>query len=149
MFKISKLELHLISLGSEFQNLVADTSKVLAPSGSLLYFGQMLEGFARERRVGADSWRRTGLLTFSANVKRGPKITYSRIKDHLEKTYNTKFGYGTVVQLCSVHNKRKLSSRRYCGAAQLVSRRTRKGFNVKFNVDAKRSCSMYRLQDHI
>ena len=31
LFKISKLELHLISLGSEFQNLVADTRKVLAP----------------------------------------------------------------------------------------------------------------------
>ena len=29
-FKISKLELHLISLGSEFQNLVADTWKVQA-----------------------------------------------------------------------------------------------------------------------
>ena len=31
LFKISELELHLISLGSEFQNLVADTRKVLAP----------------------------------------------------------------------------------------------------------------------
>ena len=36
-FKISKLELHFVSLGSEFQNLVADTWKVLAPSDSLLY----------------------------------------------------------------------------------------------------------------
>ena len=41
VFKMSKLELHLISLGSEFQNLVADTWKVLAPSDSLLYFGQI------------------------------------------------------------------------------------------------------------
>ena len=40
-FKICKLELHLISLGSKFQNLVADTWKVLAPSDSLLYFGQI------------------------------------------------------------------------------------------------------------
>ena len=40
-FKISKLELDLISLGSEFQNLVADTWKVLAPSDSLLYFRQI------------------------------------------------------------------------------------------------------------
>ena len=37
----SKPELHLISLGSEFQNLKADTSKVLAPSDSLLYFGKI------------------------------------------------------------------------------------------------------------
>ena len=34
-FKISKLELHFVSLGSEFQNLVADTWKVLASSDSL------------------------------------------------------------------------------------------------------------------
>ena len=76
---------------------------------------KVIEDFAQERRVGADSWRRTGLLTFSGNVKRGARVTYRRIKDHLEKTYHTKFGYGTVVQLCSVHNKRKLSSRRYLG----------------------------------
>ena len=37
----SKLGLLLISLGSEFQNLVADTWKVPAPSDSLLYFGQI------------------------------------------------------------------------------------------------------------
>ena len=41
-FKISKLEQHLVSSGSEFQNLVADTWKVLAPSDSLLYFGQII-----------------------------------------------------------------------------------------------------------
>ena len=40
-FKISKLELHLISLGSEFQNLVAESWKVLASSYSLLYFGRI------------------------------------------------------------------------------------------------------------
>ena len=37
---MSKLELRLISLGSEFQNLVANSWKVLAPSDSLLYFGK-------------------------------------------------------------------------------------------------------------
>ena len=37
--------------------------------------GEVIEHFAHERRVGADSWRRTGLLTFSGNVKRGPKVT--------------------------------------------------------------------------
>ena len=35
--------------------------------------GKAIEDFAIERRIGADSWRRTGLLTFSGNVKRGPK----------------------------------------------------------------------------
>ena len=37
----SKPELHLTSLRGEFQNLVADTWKVLAPSDSLLYFWQI------------------------------------------------------------------------------------------------------------
>lgn len=109
--------------------------------------GKTIEEFARERRIGADSWRRTGLLTFSGNVKRGPKLTYHRIKEHLEEKYSTKFGYGTVVQLCSVHNKRKLSCKRYWGAAQIVSRRARKDFNVKLNVDAKWSCWMYQILD--
>lgn len=105
--------------------------------------GKVIEDFARERRVGADSWRRTGLLTFSGNTKHGPKLTYRRIKAHLEEKYGTTFAYGTVVQLCSVHNKRKLSRKRYWGAAQIVSRRARKGFNVKLNVDAKwSSCNV-------
>ncbi len=111
--------------------------------------GKVIENFARERRIGADSWRRTGLLTFSGNTKHGPKLTYRRIKAHLEERYGTKFGYGTVVQLCTVHNKRKLSSKRYWGAAQIVSRRARKGFNIKLNVDAKWSCSMYKTLDYI
>ena len=111
--------------------------------------GKVIEDFAHERRVGADSWRRTGLLTFSGNTKHGPKLTYRRIKAHLEEKYGTTFAYGTVVQLCSVHNKRKLSRKRYWGAAQIVSRRARKGFNVKLNVDAKWSSSMYKILDYI
>jgi hypothetical protein len=30
--------------------------------------GKAIEDFAWERRIGADSWRGTGLLTFSGNV---------------------------------------------------------------------------------
>lgn len=101
--------------------------------------GNAIEDFARERQIGADSWRRTGLLTFSGNVKRGPKFTYRRIKEYLDEKYSAKFGYVTVVQFCSIHNK-KLSSKRYWEAAQIVSRRARKGFNVKLNVDTKWSC---------
>ena len=76
-------------------------------------------------------------------------MTYRRIKAHLEEKYGTKFAYGTVVQLCSVHNKRKLSRKRYWGAAQIVSRIARKRFNVKLNVDAKWSSSMYKILDYI
>ena len=111
--------------------------------------GKDIEKFARENRIGADAWRRTGVLTFTGNIKRGPKITYSRIKEHLEKKYCAKIGYGTIVQLCVVHNKRRLSARRYWGVANLRSRRARKGFNVRLNVDAHWSCAFYKSLDFI
>ena len=67
--------------------------------------------------MGADSWRRTGLLTFDDNVKIQKKFTYKRIQDHLETVYKHKFSYGTVVQLCVARNRRCLSSSRYKGVA--------------------------------
>ena len=72
-----------------------------------------------------------------------------RLKRHLEKTYSTKIGYGTVVQLCLVHNKRLLSARRYWGVAGLKSRRARKGFNVRLNIDAHWSCAFYKCLDYV
>lgn len=98
--------------------------------------GKDIERFARDNRIGADSWRRTGLLTFSGNTKKGPKLTYNRIRRYLEDKYKTTFSYGTIVQLCCARNKRRQSAKRYWGAAKIVSRRARKGFNVKLNVDA-------------
>lgn len=111
--------------------------------------GKVIKDFACERRVGEDSWRHTGLLTFSGNTKHGLKLTYRKIKAHLEERYGSKFAYGTVVQLCCVHNNRKLWKNRYSGAAQIVSRKARKGFNVKLNIDAKWSSSMYKILDYI
>ncbi|CAB3997450.1 Hypothetical predicted protein [Paramuricea clavata] len=111
--------------------------------------GKDIEKFARENRIGADSWRRTGILTFSGNVKRGPKVTYKRIKEHLEEKYGVRFGYGTIVQLCCVRNRRRLSAKRYFGVAKIVSRRARKGFAIKLNVDAHWSCSFYKTLDFL
>ena len=121
-------------------------------SKTLLKYPQIgtdIEAYARENRIGADSWRRTGVLSFTGNIKRGPKITYNRIKNHLEKKYGTKFGYGTIVQLCCAKNRRKLSAKRYFGAAKIVSKRARKGFNVKLNVDAHWSCAFYKGLDYL
>lgn len=111
--------------------------------------GEDIEAYARENRIGADSWRRTGVLSFTGNVRRGPKITYNRIKAHLEKKYGAKFGYGTIVQLCCAKNKRKLSAKRYFGAAKIVSKRARKGFTIKLNIDAHWSCAFYKALDYI
>jgi hypothetical protein len=49
-------------------------------------------------------------------------LTYRGIKAHLEEKYSTR--------------------KCYWGAAQIVSRRARKRFNVKLNVDTKWSSSM-------
>ena len=46
--------------------------------------GKHIEEFVESKRVGADAWRRTGLLAFDGNRKRGKKVTYSRIKEHTE-----------------------------------------------------------------
>ena len=89
------------------------------------------------------------MLTFSGNTRKGPKLTFSRIKEYLEKKYNTNFGYGTIVQLCMVRNKRRFSSKRYWGAAKILSQRARKGFNVRLNVDAHWSCALYKGLDFI
>ena len=113
------------------------------------HIGADIEAYARENRIGADSWRRTGVLSFTGNVRRGPKITYNRIKAHLEKKYSTKFGYGTIVQLCCAKNKRKLSAQRYFCAAKIVSQRARKGFSIKLNIDAHWSCAFYKALDYL
>ena len=51
--------------------------------------------------MGADAWRRTGVLTFDGNRTRGKQVTYKAIQDHLQEKYWCKIGYGTVVQLVS------------------------------------------------
>ena len=45
--------------------------------------------------------------------------------------------------------KENYQARGTWGAAKIVSRRARKSFNVKLNVDAKWSCSMYKILDYI
>ena len=106
--------------------------------------GSTIEKFVESCNVGADSWRRTGLLTFDGNVKIQKKCTYKRIQDHLETVYKRKFSYGTVVQLCVARNRCCLSSSRYKGVAQVTSRRARKGFMFKFNPDTHWSNALYR-----
>lgn len=99
--------------------------------------------------MGADAWRRTGVATFDGNLKRGPRGTYKRIKEHLEKKYKTTFSYGAIVQLSVVKNKRRKSAKRYWGAAHVKCRRARKGFNVRLNVDAHWSASFYKGLDTV
>ena len=64
--------------------------------------GDDIEKFVKDRRVGADAWRRTGVLTFTygkTSQTPGQKVTYGQIKEHLKEKYGVKLGYGTIVQL--------------------------------------------------
>lgn len=97
--------------------------------------GTTIENFVQQCNVGADAWRRTGVLTFDGNVKVKKKATYNRIREHLENKYGRHFSYGTVVELCVARNKRRKSSQRYKGVAKVTSRRARKGFILRYNPD--------------
>ena len=106
--------------------------------------GKANEEYVQERNVGADVWRRTGVLTFDGNTKVKQKVTFRRIKEHLESMYNHKFAYGTIVQLCVAINWRRRSAHRYKGVARVTCRRARKGFQLKFNSDSHWSNTLYR-----
>ena len=99
--------------------------------------------------MGADAWRRTGVLTFDGNRKLGKKVTFHTIQAHLEAKYHRKISYGTVVQLCIPRNKRCKSAVRYKGLAEVMQRRVRKGFTLKYNPDSHWSAALYRSLDHI
>lgn len=106
--------------------------------------GDVMEEFVEERNIGADSWRRTGVLTFDGNTRVKQKVTYERIRQHLVSVFKTHFSYGTVVQLCVARNLRRKSAQRYRGVAKITSRRARKGFQLRFNPDVHWSSAMYR-----
>ena len=84
-----------------------------------------------------------GILTFDGNV------TYKRIQQHLEEKYNTKLGYGAIVQLCIIRNKCRLSAKRYKGVATTTCRRSSKGLSVRMNPDAHWSDNVYQELDEL
>lgn len=93
--------------------------------------GKTIEKFVEERKVGADAWRRTGVLTFDGNTRLKEKVTYERIRQHVQHVYHRNFAYGTVVQLCIARNKRRLSAKRYKSVAMITTRHACKGFCLR------------------
>ncbi|CAB4016500.1 Hypothetical predicted protein [Paramuricea clavata] len=63
--------------------------------------------------------------------------------------YSCKISYGTVVQLCVIRSKRRLSAKRYKGIAKVTCRRACKGFAVKLNIDAHWSSAFDKGIDFI
>lgn len=109
--------------------------------------GADIEKFVSDKQMGADAWRRTGVITFDGN---------RRPKGHIQKK-NTRSSSGEVSMSdfirvncpCVVKNKRRISAKRYKGIAKITSRRARKGFTLKYNPDAHWSNAFYRNLDSI
>ena len=106
--------------------------------------GNVIEKYVQDRNIGADAWRRTGVLTFDGNVHLKEKVTYERIRQHLVDVYKRNISFGTVVELCVARNKRRRSAKRYRGIARVTTRRARKGFTIKYNPDLHWSSAFYK-----
>ena len=84
--------------------------------------GKTIEEFVKSCNIGADTWYRTGILTFDGNRNFKQKVTYERIRKHLQLHYGRHFSYGTVVQLCVARNHRHKFALRYKGVAEVTTR---------------------------
>ena len=111
--------------------------------------GEVMEKIVAEADVDADKWRRTGVYTFSGDTKKEKRITFKSLSEKLSNHYGEKISYGTVIQLCVPRNKRRLSSKRYKGVANIKYQKPRKGFDLKFNPDMKWSRSLYKCLDKL
>lgn len=105
--------------------------------------GKSIEDFVKQNNIGADKWRRTGIFTFDGNIKDAKRVTYERIRQHLMSKYKRNISYGTTIQLCVARNKRRRSSSRYKGLAQVTSQRARKGFQLRYIPDFHWSSALY------
>jgi hypothetical protein len=74
-------------------------------------------------------------------------MTISKLRRLLSVEIGENISHGTIVQLCVPRNKRYRLSARYHGAANIVSKRACKGFDVKINVDDQWSNALYRSLD--
>lgn len=111
--------------------------------------GEVMEEFVREADVGADKWCRTGVYTFTGITKTEKRMTFKKLEEKLSSHYGEKFSYGTVLHLCVHRNKRRISSKRYKGVANITYQQASKGFSLKFNPDTKRSRSLYKCFDKV
>ena len=111
--------------------------------------GKEIEDYMKSCNVGADTWHRTGVLTFDGNIRVKSKPTFKRIRDHLIKMFGRNFAYGIVVELCVVRNKRRKSADRYKRLAKVTCRHAHKGFMLKFNPDAQWSAAFYAQLNYL
>ena len=104
-----------------------------------------IENIVMECGAGAAAWRRTGVITFDGNRKVQKKPIFKRVKEHLERKFQIKISYGTVVQLCIARNRRRRSASSYKGVAKILQKRAREGFTLTFNPDNHWSAPFYAV----
>ena len=56
--------------------------------------GEVMEKYAEACDVGADRWRRTGLLTFGGDQKKEKRLTYRRLQEYLKTYYGEHISLG-------------------------------------------------------
>ena len=67
--------------------------------------GETIERFVQEHKMGADAWRRTGVLTFDGNTKLKEKVTYEKIHQHLQDTITN--SHTALSSSCVSHEQEK------------------------------------------
>lgn len=92
---------------------------------------------------------KNGVYTFSGDQKKTKRVTFSKIQEKLKEHYGRHFSYGTVVQFCVSRHKRRLSSKRYKGVANIKYQRARKCFSINYNPDYKWSWSLYKVLNQL
>ena len=108
--------------------------------------GEALEEIARDSQVGADRWRRTGMLTLEqgGGEGSGKRLTFTRAHQLLVARYGNELSLCSVKRLCQARNVRTRNSGWYLGLAEIVSRRAVKGFALKLNIDDHWSNAFYK-----
>jgi hypothetical protein len=112
--------------------------------------GAVMEKLCSDAGLGANKWRSTSSITMSTNVSVNKGMTYLRLVELLRKYYkDDNISYGTVVELCVPRNCHRSCAKRYAGVANIVTRRTRKGWEERVNIDRHWSRALYRGLDYL
>ena len=102
--------------------------------------GKVIESFVSEHNIGADAWRRTGVLTFDGNNRLPKKVTLS-VYAFTFKMYTNVISH--TGQWCSFALQ-GISGVCLHGVAKVTTHRARKGFTLKYNPDTHWSATFYK-----
>jgi hypothetical protein len=103
--------------------------------------GKEIEQFVQDSGTGADAWRHTGVLTFDGNRKLKKSLHSSAFNNTFRKS-TIRISAMVVLFNFASQGIRDGDLLRI-GVAKVLQKRSRKGFNAKFNPDEHWSCAFY------